>query len=336
VLVSDVRDMARILEVRNLSVGYISQADEMCPAIVNVGFDLGTGEILGVLGESGSGKSTLATSILRLLPSNGRVQLGTIRFEGRDVLQLDRRELESIRGRRIAIIDQEPSMALHPTMRIRDQVGEILRKHEGLPRRFRRERTRQILAELFPTESERVADSYPHELSGGQRQRVLIAQAIACRPSLIVADEPTASLDAATEREILAVLFGLKQKFGLSIILITHSPLLLAGVADRVLVLYAGRIVEIGPTTSVLASPLHPYTGALLQCLPKPVGCTDGGKRKTRLPVIPGDSPGLISPSDGCRFEPRCPDRFETCRQREPPTKCVGNGRTVACFCFGG
>jgi peptide/nickel transport system ATP-binding protein len=336
-LVSDIRDMARILEVRNLSVGYVSQADETCPAIVDVGFDIGAGEILGVLGESGSGKSTLAAALLRLLPANGRVQRGTIRFEGRDVLQLDRRELESIRGRRIAMIDQEPSIALHPTMGIRDQVGEILRRHEHLPRRFRRERTGQILAELFPTESERIADSYPHELSGGQRQRVLIAQAIACRPSLIVADEPTASLDATTEREILAVLLSLRQKFGLAIILITHSPLLLAGVADRVLVLYAGRVVEIGPAATLLASPLHPYTGALLQCLPQPLGrSTDGGKRKTKLTVITGDSPGLISLSQGCRFEPRCPDRFETCRQREPPAVSVGNGRTVACFCFGG
>jgi oligopeptide/dipeptide ABC transporter ATP-binding protein len=336
VLVSGVRDMARILEVRNLSVGYLSQTGEMCPAIVNIGFAIAAGEILGVLGESGSGKSTLAASILRLLPANGRVQLGTIRFEGRDVLQLDSRELESIRGRRIAMIDQEPSIVLHPTMRVRDQVGEILRRHERLPRRFRRERTRQILAELFPIESERIAESYPHELSGGQRQRVLIAQAIACRPSLIVADEPTASLDSTTEREILAVLLGLRQKFGLAIILITHSPLLLAGVADRVLVLYAGRVVEIGPTATLLASPLHPYTGALLQCLPQPLGRTDGSKPKTKLPVIAGDSPGLPALSHGCRFEPRCPDRFETCRQREPPAMSVGNGRTVACFCLDG
>jgi oligopeptide/dipeptide ABC transporter ATP-binding protein len=336
VLVSDVRDMACILEVRNLSVAYVSETGETSSVIVNVGFDIGPGEILGVLGESGSGKSTLAVSILRLLPANGRVQVGTIRFEGRDVLLLDRRELESIRGSRIAMIDQEPSAVLHPTMRIRDQLGEILRRHERLPRRLRLERTRQILAELFPTESERIADSYPHELSGGQRQRVLIAQAIACRPSLIVADEPTVSLDATTEREILAVLLSLRQKFGLAILLITHSPALVAGVADRVLVLYAGRVVEVGPTASVLASPLHPYTGALLKCLPQPLGPTYGGKRKTKLPVITGDSPSLISLSHGCRFEPRCPDRFETCRQREPPALSVGNGRTVACFCFGG
>lgn len=335
-IVSDVQDMACILEVRNLHVAFVSREDDACSVVADVSFDIGPGEILGVLGESGSGKSTLAASLLRLLPANGRVQRGTIRFEGRDVLQLDRRELESIRGSRLAMIDQEPSMALHPTMRISDQVGEVLRRHEGLPRRFRRERTRQILAELFPSDSERIAASYPHELSGGQRQRVLIAQAIACRPSLIVADEPTASLDATTEREILAVLLSLRQKFGLAIILITHSPLLLAGVADRVLVLYAGRVVEIGPTASVLASPRHPYTGALLQCLPQPLGHTDGRKRKTKLPVITGDSPGLISLSRGCRFEPRCPDRFETCRQREPPAVSVGNGRTVACFCFGG
>lgn len=328
--------MACILEVRNLHVAYVSRADETCSAIVDVGFDIEPGEILGVLGESGSGKSTLVASLLRLLPANGRVQRGTIRFEGRDVLQLDRRELESIRGRRIAMIDQEPSMALHPTMRICDQVGEILRRHERLRKRFCRERARQILAELFPTESERIADSYPHELSGGQRQRVLIAQAIACRPSLIVADEPTASLDATTEREILTVLLSLRQKFGLAIILITHSPLLLAGVADRVLVLYAGRIVEIGPTASVLACPLHPYTRALLRCLPPPLGDSDGAERKTKLPAIAGDSPRPVFLSHRCHFESRCPDRFEACRQREPPAVSMGNGRTVACFCFGG
>src|SRR5580698_10884829 len=159
--------MASVLEIQNLQVSYRSREVRSRPVLSGVSFDLMPGEILGVLGESGSGKSTLAASILRLLPANGRVQLGTIRFEGRDVLQLDRQELESIRGRRIAMIDQEPSTVLHPTMRIRDQVGEILRRHERLPRRFQRERTAQILAELFPTESERIADSYPHELSGG-------------------------------------------------------------------------------------------------------------------------------------------------------------------------
>ncbi len=251
-------------------------------------------------------------------------------------MRLDPRELDGIRGRRMAMIDQEPSMALHPTLRIRDQVGEILRRHERLPRRAQRERTRQILAEIFPAETERISASYPHELSGGQRQRVLIAQAIACRPSLIIADEPTAFLDASTEREILALLQSLRRRFGLAIILITHSPSLLLGLADRVLVLYGGRVVEIGPTASVLASPRHPYTGALLRCLPRSLGPPDGAERKTKLPAIAGDSPHPVLLSHGCRFEPRCPDRLQTCRRREPQPVYLGNGHTVSCFRFGG
>ena len=188
-----------------------------------------------MLGESGSGKSTLAASLLRLLPANGKVQQGSILFEGRNVLQAEPRELESIRGSRIALINQEPLVALHPTMRVGDQVGEAA--HEYLDKKNRRERVRQILAGLFPAETERISSSYPHQLSGGERQRILIAQAIACGPSLVIADEPTASLDPTTQREILSVFEGLRRDFGVAIVLITHNPSLLAVLADRVLVL---------------------------------------------------------------------------------------------------
>jgi oligopeptide/dipeptide ABC transporter ATP-binding protein len=328
-------DMAPIVEVRNLCVAYFSHAGMASPAIVDVSFDLKPGEILGMLGESGSGKSTLAASLLRLLPPNGKIQQGSIFFEGRDVLQVEPRELESIRGRRIALINQEPSVALHPTMRVGDQVGEILAAHKYLDKRARRERMREVLAAVFPAETERISSSYPHQLSGGQRQRVLIAQAIACGPSVVVADEPTASLDPTTQGEILSMFQNLRQKLGLAIILITHNPLLLAGLADRVLILYAGRIAEIGPTESVLASPLHPYTRALLGCLPAlPYGAGEVN-RNTKLPVIPGDPPNPALPLQGCRFEPRCTDRFEPCRTREPAAVPLGDGHTVSCFKFG-
>src|SRR5882762_6304543 len=264
--------MVSILEVRNLSVRYFSHTGVASSAIMDVSFDVRPGEILGMLGESGSGKSTLAASLLRLLPANGKIQQGSILFEGRDVLQAELRELETFRGKRIALINQEPSVALHPTMRIGDQVGEVLAAHEYLSKRARRERIQQALSAVFPAETERISFSYPHQLSGGQRQRVLIAQAIACGPSLVVADEPTASLDPTTQREVLSVFQGLRQKFGLAIILITHNPSLLVGLADRVLILYAGRVAEIGPTESVLLTPMHPYTGALLRCLP-PLPC---------------------------------------------------------------
>jgi oligopeptide/dipeptide ABC transporter ATP-binding protein len=325
-----------ILEVRNLCVAYFSRAGVTSSAIVDVSFDVGSGEILGVLGESGSGKSTLAASLLRLLPPNGKIQQGSIIFEGRDVLQLGPRELQSIRGSRIALIHQEPSAALHPTIRIGDQVSEVLAAHGYQDRKTRRERMNQVLAALFPTETERISSSYPHQLSGGQRQRVLIAQAIVCAPSIVVADEPTSSLDSSTQREILSVFQNLRQKLGLAIILITHNPLLLAGLADRVLILYAGRVAEIGPTEKVLSSPRHPYTRDLLRCLPPFLREADEINRKKMLPVISGDSPDPALLPQGCRFEPRCTDRLEDCGKREPAEVSLGDGHTVSCFKFGG
>jgi oligopeptide/dipeptide ABC transporter ATP-binding protein len=328
--------MEPILEVRNLSVSYFSHMGVASSAITDVSFDVRPGEILGMLGESGSGKSTLAASLLRLLPANGKIQQGSILFEGRDILQADLRALESIRGKRIALINQEPLAALHPTMRIGDQVGEVLAAHEYLSKRARRERIQQALSAVFPAETERISFSYPHQLSGGQRQRVLIAQAIACGPSLVVADEPTASLDPTTQREVLSVFQALRQKFGLAIILITHNPSLLVGLADRVLILYAGRVAEIGPTESVLSAPMHPYTRALLRCLPPLPRSADEVNRKTMLPVISGDAPNSALLPQGCRFEPRCPDRFEACGKREPAAVSANEGHTVCCFKFGG
>jgi len=329
-------DIEFILEVRNLHVAYFSRARVASSAVVDVSFDVRPGEILGVLGESGSGKSTLATSLLCLLPANGEIQHGSILFEGRDLLQATPRELESIRGRRIALINQEPWVALHPTMRAGDQVGEVLAAHEYLDKASRRERLRQVLEGLFPAETKRISSSYPHQLSGGQRQRVLIAQAIACGPSLVIADEPTASLDSATQREILRVFERLSRGFGVAIILITHNPSLLVGLADRVLVLYAGRVAEIGPTEIVLFHSLHPYTQALLRCLPPPLCGANAVNRKTKLPVIAGDPPKPNSLSLGCSFEPRCEDRFEPCRTREPVAVSLADEHVVSCFKFGG
>lgn len=328
-------DFESVLEVRNLHVGYLSRANVPSSVIVDISFDLRSGEILGVLGESGSGKTTLAASLLRLLPANGKIQHGRITFQGQDVLQAKPRELESLRGRRIALINQEPSVALHPTMCVRDQVDEVLAAHGHLSRKARRERLQQVLAALFPAETERISSSYPHQLSGGQRQRVLIAQAIACGPSLLIADEPTASLDPATQREILSVFENVRRRFGVAIIFITHNPSLLPGLADRVLVLYAGRVVEFGPAETVLFHSLHPYTRALLRCLPSPYGASPAN-RKTKLPVIAGDAPNLDLSSLGCRFEPRCEDRFEYCRTREPVAVPLANEHVVSCFKFGG
>jgi oligopeptide/dipeptide ABC transporter ATP-binding protein len=327
--------MMPLLEVKNLHVSYSARSGEVCPALAGVNFDLGPGEILGVLGESGSGKSTLAAALLRLLPSNGKIQKGLVLFEGKNLLEVSLQDLRKIRGGRIGLIFQEPSSSLHPTLQIGQQVSDVLAAHEYLARRALNEKTGQLLASVFPVDAERISHSYPHELSGGQRQRVLIAQAIACGPSLLVADEPTASLDPTTQKEILQLFGTLRQKLGLAMIFITHNPALLASLADRILVLYAGRVAEIGPAAKVLSSPQHPYTAALLRCLP--TDFAEGqSARKTKLHVIAGEPPDLSLHERGCQFEPRCTERMEVCQCDEPAVNAVGELHEVSCFKFAG
>jgi oligopeptide/dipeptide ABC transporter ATP-binding protein len=303
-------------------------------ALNGVSFAVGAGEILAVLGESGSGKSTLATSLLRLLPANGRIAGGEVLLEGSDVVRMSAPELRRVRGSGASIIFQEPSLALHPTLRIGTQVCEVLRAHGIRNRPERQARAREILAKVFADDIERIFSSYPHELSGGQQQRALIAQAIACEPALVVADEPTASLDAATQREILTLFQSLRDASGTALIFITHNPMLLAGFADRVLVLYAGKVAEVGPTEAVLRSPQHPYTQALLRCLPWIGGGAVSRPRKTLLPVIGGAAPSLAVLSDGCVFEPRCDERMEICKIREPAAATLGQQHEAACLKF--
>src|SRR6266436_7282483 len=282
--------MASVLEIQDLHVSYRSREGASHPALAGVSFDLMHAEILGVLGESGSGKSTLAVSLLRLLPGNGKIIRGTAHFEGQDLLQAKPEELQQIRGRRISLIFQEPSLALHPTMRVGEQVRRVLAAHGSPGKSALRERTRQVFAEIFPEEADRISRSYPHQLSGGQRQRVLIAQAIVCGPSVVIADEPTASLDRATQMEILRVFRTPRERLGLAMIFITHNPALLSGFPDRVMVLYGGQVVECGPAETVLASPRHPYTRALFQSIPA-VSDGRGNGRNTRLPEWTGTKP---------------------------------------------
>ncbi len=329
------RHMAPILEVQDLHVSYSAFGGASYPALAGVSFQLVPHEILGVLGESGSGKSTLATSLLKLLPSNGNISRGSILFDGKNLLGASAGELEQIRGKRISLVYQEPSVALHPALRAGEQVFRVLAAHESAGKSTLRRKTRQVLASLFPEEADRISNSYPHQLSGGQRQRVLIAQAIACGPSLLIADEPTASLDPTTQKEILGAFRTLRDELGLAMIFITHNPALLAGFADRVLVLYGGRVAELGPARTVLSSPKHPYTRALFQSMPQILENT-GNRRKTKLPVIAGDSSAARLPLEGCVFEPRCPDRMEDCRKREPALVNLGESHAVSCFKYGG
>jgi len=323
--------MASVLEIQNLHVSYRSREIRSRPVLSGVSFDLMPGEILGVLGESGSGKSTLAASVLRLLPPNGHIGGGAVLFEGKNLLQAGYRELRQIRGGRISLICQEPSLALHPTIRVGQQVCQVLAAHQSSTKKELTERTREIFSRLFPEDAERIARSYPHQLSGGQRQRTLIAQAIACNPAIVIADEPTAALDPVTQAEILGIFRSLREDLSLAMIFITHNPALLSGFADRILILYAGQVVEWGPANSVLQSPRHPYTKALFECLPS-APAESGKKHKQVLPVIPGSSSPSSLPRKGCAFEPRCPLKMDVCREFEPPLVKLGETHVVSCF----
>lgn len=327
--------MASILEVRNLHVAYSSPGGSPCPALSGVSFSLQPGEVLGVLGESGSGKSTLASALVRLLPSGGVIQDGEIVFEGAKLLQRSSEELRKLRGGRIGLILQEPSSSLHPALQIGRQLRDVFSAHLARNRRHLEAKSAELLSAVFSESTDRVSRSYPHELSGGQRQRVLIAQAIACGPSLLIADEPTASLDPTTQLEILELFCALRKKLGLAIIFITHNPARLQNFADRVLVLYAGRLVEIGPASKVLAAPKHPYTVALLRSLPDPFDQSPT-RPKSPLPVIPGSPPNLLTPPPGCVFESRCSDRMERCSRGEPGPAVPEPLHEVACYKYFG
>ena len=323
--------MASFLEVQDLYVSYRSREGASYQALAGVSFGLIPGEVLGVLGESGSGKSTLTLSLVRLLPGNANISRGVVLFEGKDLLQASSQELQKIRGRRISLIFQEPSLALHPTMRVGEQVRRVLAAHSSVDKGTLREKARQVLITVFPEEADRISRSYPHQLSGGQRQRVLIAQAISCGPSIVIADEPTASLDPTTQMEILKLFRTLRERLGLAMIFITHNPALLSGFADRILVLYAGGVAELGPAETILAAPRHPYANALFQSIPSRA-ITGGKSNKKKLPTIPGDSLRSSLPVEGCPFEPRCADRMAICRQREPALVKLGEDHAVSCW----
>jgi len=323
--------MASVLEIQNLHVSYFSREVRSRPVLSGVSFDLMPGEILGVLGESGSGKSTLAASVLRLLPPNGQIGSGAVLFEGKNLLQASSEELRQIRGARIALIFQEPSLALHPTIRVGEQVRRVLAAHQSSSKDDLHQRTHEVFNQLFPQDADRILRSYPHQLSGGQRQRALVAQAIACSPSIVIADEPTAALDPATQLEILSVFRSLREKLGLAMIFITHNPALLSGFADRILILYAGQVVEWGPAETVLRSPKHPYTKALFESIPA-ISEESEKSRKSKLPVIPGNSSPSSLPLQGCSFEPRCTLRMDVCREFEPPLVKLGRTHIVSCF----
>jgi len=308
----------RLTTVFDTARGAVAAVDE-------VSFDVRTGETLGLVGESGSGKSVTALSIMRLVQPPGRIAGGRLLFKGRDLMTLDDRQMQAIRGAEISLIFQEPMTALNPVFRIGDQIGETLVVHRRATRREARGKAIELLRSVrIPNPESRVMD-YPHQLSGGMQQRVMIALALACQPSLVIADEPTTALDVTIQAEILDLLREMKAALGLALLLITHDLGVVAETADRVAVMYAGRIVETGPVRDIFRRPAHPYTRGLLASMP-------GRARGERLRAIEGSVPLLGHLPSGCAFHPRCPYRFEPCATAPPPDYAVGPEQAAKCY----
>jgi oligopeptide/dipeptide ABC transporter ATP-binding protein len=324
--------MTALLAVENLRVRFRETDGVLVHALNGVHFNLEEGEVLGVLGESGSGKSTVAKSVLRLLPRNADVVGGTVRLAGKNLLELSEKQMNRVRGARIAMISQEPGLALNPVMKVGDQIAEVLRAHYPRHARQCRSEATSILERVLPDNPARkMYDAYPHQLSGGQQQRVVIGQALACKPSIIIADEPTASLDSATEADILNLFRELQSERKMSLLLITHDPTILQGLADRLCVMYAGRIVEEAATNQLFANPQHPYVQGLLACLPSEKASRTRGQR---LPTIAGAPPDPRKLHAGCTFSPRCLDRLDKCQSVVPSEFKTGNDSRVECFLY--
>lgn len=319
-------------QVRELAITYFSDSGPV-RALDGISIDIGAGEIVGILGESGCGKSTLAGALLRLLPPNARCEGGTILICDHELLNLSEKELRLVRGRLISRIPQDPALALNPVMTAGSQIGEVLRAHWASNAQQRRMRVMELLREVGFDPPEQIYSAYPHQLSGGQRQRIAIAQAIACRPVLLIADEPTSKLDATLQGEIIALLSRIRQQHGTAILLISHDPALFAGFADRIAVMYAGRIVEAGSSAEILGRPLHPYTQALVRLMmPLEVA---GSRVRSRLPAIEGEAFDPTCFPVGCRFAPRCVERMDVCSRRYPGEFLPEPSRPVNCFKYG-
>lgn len=313
-----------LLEVRNLEVTFDAHRGSV-HAVRGVSFDVAAGETVGVVGESGCGKSVTAMSLLRLIGGTGRIA-GSIRFEGRDVLAMSDEEIRQLRGARMSMVFQDPMTSLNPVLRIGRQLDDVMRAHGRGDRAERREAALDLLRSVGIPDAEKRFEDYPHQFSGGMRQRVMIAMALANRPSLIIADEPTTALDVTVQAQILDLMRGLNRSLGTSIVLISHDLRVVSELCGRILVFYAGRIVEEGTTEAVFGDPRHPYTRALLRSVPQ----ADAAERKP-LAVIPGMPPSLAPPPAGCAFAPRCDSRFERCVE-DPPSIDVEDGRRAACW----
>ncbi len=315
-----------LLQVDDLQVRF-STMDGTVKAVDGVNLALDAGETLGVVGESGSGKTVTALSLLRLVPSPpGRITGGRIRLEGRDLLSLSEEEMRRVRGNEIAMIFQDPMTAMNPVIKVGKQLTEPLQLHQGMSRSAARRRAAELVGLVGIADGDRRLDDYPHQFSGGQRQRLMIAMALACNPKVLVADEPTTALDVTISAQILELMQELQQEFQSGIVIITHDLGVVARMADRVAVMYAGRVVEQGDADAIFAHPHHPYTWSLLDSLPR-LDTPRGG----RLVPIPGSPPSLINKPSGCPFHPRCRARREGCDVVQPDLVPVGEDHLAAC-----
>lgn len=300
-------------------------------AVDGVSFSVKDEDTLGILGESGSGKSVTALSIMRLIPSPpGKIEMGEILFEGKNILALSKAQMRKIRGNRISMIFQEPMTSLNPVLRIGDQIAETIRLHQGLSRKEACNRSVEMLRLVGMPSPEKRIRNFPHQMSGGMRQRVMIAIAMSCRPKLMIADEPTTALDVTIQAQILDLMQNLKKETGASIILITHDMGVIAEMAQNVIVMYAGKIMESSTVEDLFANPCHPYTERLFKSIPR----LDITEKKQRLTVIPGIVPSLLRPPRGCKFNDRCHTSSRKCSEEEPPLFEVTHEHLSRCWLY--
>jgi peptide/nickel transport system ATP-binding protein len=320
--------LPRLLEIRGLKTHFATD-DGIVRAVDGVDLAIDRGETLGVVGESGCGKTVTAMSVLKLLPMPpARIADGQILWQGRDLAPLSPSEMRPIRSKEIGIVFQEPMTSLNPVYSVGAQIAEVVRLHQGLGRRAGWDATVEMLRLVKIPYAERRAHDYPHQFSGGMRQRVMIAMALSCRPKLLIADEPTTALDVTIQAQILELLGEMKERFGMAVMLITHAMGVVAETAQRVVVMYAGRVVEEAPVGELFARPRHPYTQGLIRSIPR----LDRGGRKARLEAIPGVVPNLLDPPPGCRFAPRCRFVMAACTASQPELREVGPGHRAACI----
>ncbi len=314
-----------LIQVKNLQISF-KYDGVMTPVIRGVSFDIKQGETLGMVGESGSGKSVTSREIMRLIATPpARIDSGEILFEGRDILKMSDDELRSIRGNRISMIFQEPMTSLNPVYTCGDQIMEVIRLHKGVSKKEARQMAIEMLREVGVQSPETRVDCYPHELSGGMRQRVMIAMALSCSPTLLISDEPTTALDPTIQAQILQLIKDMKKKLNMSVLFITHDLGVVAQNCDRVVVMYAGKIVEVAEVCELFDHPAHPYTQGLIMSIPKMSSDVE------ELYSIDGSIPSFGSLPGGCTFGPRCPYFTEECTKSEPVLKDIGGGHLCAC-----